>query len=342
MWWYRCAGFVIEMLTRLAARSQALTDERFWRMPSSPPRAGSRNAPDLTLARRVGAVPLQSMPHQQQFALKAALRDRGLSRNGWKFFCHYGQAVCWPLRHWTEFRTDPIGAIALHANLYAAIGRAEAPPRALVLALGRMRSCGWFDSGAHRMRAAAHLALAAWTVMDQLPDTDQREQFAQDSLMQVADWWLNEADTLPVNRDWEWLAGEAESARRRAFLARSPCVTFGSPQQIFEHRVLPLRTFGELRDAGLSLHNCMCEAKPARTPVHAHFLIVDADDSAVAMFRAFPPLANAVAEEVLGPQNQPVPDYIEFLATLYMLHEKRSGIPADLASGSALEQAMAA
>lgn len=356
--WYRCAecmlvlvvapavviscdvSFLDETLASLAARRQALAEEGFWRMAASGTEVDK--CPDPALVLRAVEGSLQALSRQQQFALKAALRDHGLSRNGWKFLCHHGRDLCWPLRHGGYYCADMAGEIVWHANLYAGLGRAETPPAALVLAVGRMRWRGWLGAGADKLPAVTHLVQAAWARMETLPDTGQRMHFAHDKLMDVADWWLNDADGIPANTSWEWLALQAANARRRAFLATQPCVTFGRPQRILQHHVLPLRTFVELRDAGLSLNNCMCEATPSRAPVHAHFLIADDKDRPVAMFRALPPASSAVAEEVLGQGNQPVSEYFTLLAKLYLLHERRSCTTPEPDGDHAVEPAVAA
>lgn len=271
------------------------------------------------------------LPHQELGRLKAELHDRGMSQNAWKLYCRHGMKLCCSVRHDSASRRGSVHELILCANLFAAVGHADVPPDSLVQVVGRMCAMQWpgrDDESLHRM---TRLIRAAWLAMDAVSEADARVKFAPDRLVDVMGWWLKHwhSCAIPGHAAWPWFESRVRAAREQAYFSRQPCISFGSERRIFEHRVVPLRNFAQLRDAGEQLHNCMRYARPDDELADAYFLVCDEHDHAVAMFHAPASRMRVVIEDILGPANEVVSSYMRTLAMLYLLHEQGCDKPVE-------------
>ncbi|MGB8716725.1 MAG: hypothetical protein WCD66_10240, partial [Rhodanobacteraceae bacterium] len=168
--------------------------------------------------------------------------------------------------------------------------------------------------------------------------SEQERAHAIPASQNVEDPGATVADESGQAADPECALDEFRERHRRheRLMASMPCISFGSERRILDHRIVPLRNLAELREAGRRMCNHFCVADPERMPEHAHFLIIDGDGWAVAMFRSRGPTDRFDPAGMLGLCDMEVPGHLAMMAELYLFHEyclraesRASGEPSD-------------
>lgn len=250
--------------------------------------------------------------------VKCHLRERGLTRGGWRVLCRHGRAVWWPLRHCHEFGRKPEREIVIQANLAAAIGRGELPPAALRLALGRLGSMNLLLRREALLRPPI---MAAWRQLDRLADPAGRSAFVRGPLdVVLANWLLRDGLVeVPRGAGWRWFVTAMSAAHETVVAPNRRRRSFGKRRVIDGYTIVPLRTIGAVQAAGMSMRNCLASPASLDDPERpALFAIRTAQGKLAAMFSARPGCRESTLVEIRGRCNRPVPPALEAIARAYL------------------------
>lgn len=252
-------------------------------------------------------------------ALKRSLRESGLTRGGWIALCRHGRWLWWPVRRCHEFARAPRREIISLANLLGPAG-AELPPPPLLAAVGRLSSLNWFAK-----KEAGKLLRpfrAAWRHMETLTP-EERAGFVRGHFEDVLCQWAIVADhpKVPHGADWAWFERWAARQDGLRQLQGTPWPARGRKKTMAGVEILPLRDLRAVREAGMTLRNCMARAgaepESRRQPL---FLMRDTNGHALAMFTGY---ANGAVngsgpEEIRGRYNREVDAELRRIARIYL------------------------